>query len=182
VVKDMKKHMSKIMLLLACLVIVASTTTVYARNNYDDEFVGDNFCHLKGTQAALNVVSWLILIAKMMIPIIIIIFGTLDLYKVVTSGEAGDVPKAAKSLAYRVVIGVFIFFLPTLTKAVIGYMLPQEYNTCAKCLLQPGACKDGSILQVNEDLKNNATDDSTSGGSVGKTSEHDLSEMHDAHR
>ena len=152
----MKKHMRKIMLFLACVAIVTATTTVYARNNYDDEFVGDNFCHIKGTMAALNVVSWLLLIAKMMIPVIIIVFGSLDLYKVVISGEAGDVPKAAKSLGFRCVLGVFIFFLPTLTKTVLGYLLPSEYNTCAKCLLQPGTCKDGNILEVNEDTINNA--------------------------
>ena len=150
----MKKHMSKIMLFLACMVIVASTTTVYAYNNYDDEFVGQDFCQQTGVQASLNVISWLLLIAKMMIPMVIIIFGSLDLYKVVISGDAGDVPKAARSLGYRIILGVFIFFLPTLTKTVLGYLLPQDYNTCAKCVLQPGSCKGYIFTSSNDHTEN----------------------------
>ncbi len=153
----MKKPIGSLLVFLACVAIVTCTTVVYAKNRYDNEFVGDNFCSTKGTMAALNVVSWLILIAKMFIPILLIVFGSLDLYKVVISGEQSAVPKALKSLGYRAIIGIFIFFLPTLTRAALGYLLPADYNTCAKCLLQPGSCKDGSILQVNEDHKANST-------------------------
>jgi hypothetical protein len=159
----MKKHMSKIMLFLACMVIVASTTTVYAYNNYDDEYVGQDFCQQTGVQASLNVVSWLLLIAKMMIPMIIIIFGSLDLYKVVISGDAGDVPKAARSLGYRIILGVFIFFLPTLTKAFLGYLLPQDYNTCAKCVLQPGSCKGYIFTSSNDHTENSDNNNNTNG-------------------
>ena len=155
----MKKHMSKIMLFLACLVIVACSTTVYAKNNFDNEYVGQDFCQKPGVQASMNILSWIILIAKLMIPIIIIIFGTLDLYKVVISGNAGDVPKAAKSLGYRIALGVFIFFLPTLIRATIGYLLPSDYNTCVKCLLQPGSCK-GNIIVNPENFDNNSNNDS----------------------
>ena len=74
-----------------------------------------------GVSGNFNVVSWLLLIAKMMIPMVIIIFGSLDLYKVVISGDAGDVPKAARSLGYRIILGVFIFLI-LLTIYLVKYL------------------------------------------------------------
>lgn len=142
----MKKNIGRIMLLLSCVAIVSATTTVYAWNNYDNEFVGDNICNQAGAQAALNVVSWLILIMKMFIPLLIIVFGSLDMYKAVINGEAEGMKKAGKSLGIRMILGIFIFFLPTLTKTFLGYLLPKDYNTCVKCLLEPGTCKGGVVI------------------------------------
>ena len=147
----MKKNIGRIMLFLACVAVVASTTTVYAWNNYNNEFVGDNICEQPGTQSALNVVSWLILILKMFIPLIIVVFGSIDMYKAVITGEADGMTKAAKSLGYRMVLGIFIFFLPTLVKTFIGYLLPEDYSTCAHCLFQPGTCKNGIVIPSAND-------------------------------
>ena len=152
----MKKNIGRIMLFLACVAIVASTTTVYAYNNYDSEYVGDNICNQAGTQAALNVVSWLLFILKMFIPVVIVIFGSLDMYKAVINGEAEAMKKAGKSLGYRMALGIFIFFLPTLTHTVLGYLLPDDYKTCSKCLFQPGTCKNGIVIpSANDDPNNN---------------------------
>ena len=161
----MKKNIGRIMLFLSCVAVVASTTTVYAWNNYNNEFVGDNICEQPGTQSALNVVSWLILILKMFIPLIIVVFGSIDMYKAVITGEADGMTKAAKSLGYRMVLGIFIFFLPTLVKTFIGYLLPEDYSTCAHCLFQPGTCKNGIVIpSANdnpEDNSQNATNNHT---------------------
>lgn len=144
----------KIKILLNILVIVAifAFGWVYAGNLYDNDYVGQNFCSEKGTIAAINVVAWIILIAKIAIPFVIIFFGTFDIVKMVINGDTGTMSKKFKSLGLRVVLGVFIFFLPAIIKSVLGYLLPADYNNCAKCFFQPGSCQ-GSVLDPIDNKK-----------------------------
>lgn len=155
----MKKNINKILLFIMCLALVTLTSTVYASGKYDDEYIGDDFCNLAGTKAGLNVLSWILLILRLMIPIIIIFRGTLDVYKIVISGETKDILPAAKSLGCRIVIGVFIFFIPTLIKSCIGYLLPESYDACAQCLLRPGECTGEIIPNTKNSQKGSTLDD-----------------------
>ena len=148
----MKKRNIKILLNILIIVAILGIGFVYADNLYDNDFVGDNFCSEKGTIAAINVVAWIILIAKIAIPFIIIFFGTFDIVKAVIDGNNDSLLKKLKALGIKVVLGVFIFFLPALVKGVVGYLVPAEYNKCAKCLFEPGSCK-GSVMDPIDNKK-----------------------------
>ena len=142
----MNKRTIKILLNVLIIVAILGLGMVYAGPNiYDDTYVGKDFCSEKGTIAAINVVAWIIMIAKIAIPFIIIFFGTFDIVKMVIDGDTSTMSKKLKSLGLRVVLGVFIFFLPAITKGVLGYLLPEDYNNCAKCFFKPGTC-DGNIM------------------------------------
>ena len=148
----MKNKKIKILLNILVIVAIFAIGWVYAGNLYDNDYVGDNFCSEKGTIAAINVVAWIILIAKIAIPFIIIFFGTFDIVKMVIAGDTATLSKKFKSLGLRVLLGVFIFFLPALIKAILGYLLPADYNNCAKCFFQPGTCE-GSVLDPIDNKK-----------------------------
>ena len=94
----------------------------------------------------------------MFIPVLIVIFGSLDMYKAVIGGDAEAMKKAGKQLGYRMVLGIFIFFLPTLVYTILGYLLPDDYETCAKCLFEPGTCKNGIVIPSANDDPNNSDD------------------------
>lgn len=118
----------------------AKTTT-----DIDNQNVGDNFCYESGTLKALKLVGIFIFLAKCVAPLIIIVMGSFDLFKaVVNSDPEKALAKQAKGLLIRVLIGVSVFFLPSL----IGFfveatgLLPNEYQRCEKCVLDPwGSCK-----------------------------------------
>ena len=42
--------------------------------------------------------------------------------------------------------------LPAIIKSVLGYLLPADYNNCAKCFFQPGSCQ-GSVLDPIDNKK-----------------------------
>ncbi len=56
---------------------------------------------------------------KIIVPIIIIGLGTLDLAKAVTASKEDDMKKAQKTFVKRILIGVSIFFVPTIMNLIM---------------------------------------------------------------
>ena len=53
-----------------------------------------------------------------------------------------EIKKATKSLAYRAVAGVIIFFLPTIVGLVMGFIssfgeIEEDWNVCRSCIVNP---------------------------------------------
>lgn len=88
-------------------------------------------------------VGMFLLVFKIVIPILLIIFGMIDLGKAVISSDDKAVSKAAKSLLNRVIAGVVIFFVPTLVSVILNLVgsfkkdVKDQYNICASCISNP---------------------------------------------
>ncbi len=69
-----------------------------------------------GTTSLLvfQVIGYIILIIKILVPIILIVLGSIDLGKASLSGDDKAVKEAAIIFAKRVLIGLIIFFIPTI--------------------------------------------------------------------
>ena len=76
-------------------------------------------------------------IIRLVIPVIIVIFGTFDLGRSVIAGEDKEIKKAQKMFIKRLVYGVLIFFLPMIIKAVFSLFdenyLDSESKVCYEC-------------------------------------------------
>ena len=90
-------------------------------------------------------ILWIFLIV---IPILVIIFGSIDLGKAVVASKDDEIKKAAKSLAMRLIAAVIIWFIPMLVDAVISLVdrdsdQESDYKICQKCVTSPGGadCK-----------------------------------------
>lgn len=109
------------------------------------EYIGDNVCDDSRVRTALRVVGYFIFIAKMLVPIIIIGFGTFDLYKAVINGGSDSISKQAKTLGMRILVGILIFFVPTIVNLVLGQLtayraISSDITGCQTCLLDPFNC------------------------------------------
>ena len=94
---------------------------------------------------------------KPVIPIIIIVFGIIDLGKAVVASKDDEIKKSIKSLAMRAVAGVFIFFVPTLVGAIFKMVgsfndLKAEYSVCSTCISSPGKCEAAAKAQCKGTL------------------------------
>lgn len=105
------------------------------------------FC--ENAKDIMQIVGWILLIFKLIIPIIIIVFGAFDLGKAVTGSKDDDIKKSAKSLAMRIVAGLIIYLIPSLVIWIFGLVAGfQEaqtslgWSTCQKCLLHPSECQE----------------------------------------
>ena len=94
------------------------------------------------TKGLLNFVGYLLLIFKIVIPMIIIVYGMIDFGKAVVAEKDDDIKKSAKSLGRRAIAGIIIFFIPTIViwvfKQISTYNADREgFDVCENCLLYP---------------------------------------------
>ena len=104
-----------------------------------------SFCYK--TAIIWQVVGYVFLIAKIVIPIILIILGMVDLGKAVISSDDKAISKAAKSLLMRTIAAIAIFFIPTIIKVAFEFVagfnedMKNDAQNCIDCLTSPnGTC------------------------------------------
>lgn len=128
----------------------------------ENYYVAQDPCSENSIKKVLRFFGYLLLIAKVVIPLIIIGFGTFDLFKAVTDKDEKSLGKQIKVLGIRIFTGIFVFFIPNLVYAVFGLteklnVIEQDkYKTCANCLLKPTSAE----CQIEEDTDNNSVDNS----------------------
>lgn len=114
-----------------------------------------NFCH--NISGLLQIVGWVLTIFKIAIPLLIIAFGIFDFGKAVTAAKDDEIKKSVKSLMWRAIAGIAIFFIPSIVmfifRAVNNYSdLEKEINdfsVCEDCILAPW--KDSCSESTNYD-------------------------------
>ncbi len=110
-------------------------------NVYADEYVAQNFC--QDFSKTLQLISVFLLIIRLCVPIFIIIVGSMDIYKTVTSGKTDDLKKNLLTLGKRLVIGLIVFFIPTIVRLVVNSLGEDnaDYQICINCIDNPSKCK-----------------------------------------
>lgn len=68
----------------------------------------------------LNIVGYVVIIVKIVIPILLIVFGMLDVGKSVIASKPDEVSKNLRSFAMRCVGAVLIFFIPSIVSVLIN--------------------------------------------------------------
>lgn len=103
-----------------------------------------NFC---GSTAKIwKLVGRVLLVFKIVIPILLIIFGMMDLGKAVVANKDDEIKKATKQLAMRAIAGIVIFFIPTLVGFIFSIVdgfndeVGTDYDVCRTCIVKPGDC------------------------------------------
>ena len=85
-------------------------------------FLDTDYCTMIGP--VLKFVKTIITLIQFAVPIVIIVLGSIDLFKAVVASKEDEIKEAQKLLIKRVIYGVLIFFLVTIVQLV--------YNTLAK--------------------------------------------------
>lgn len=104
----------------------------------------------------LKIVGWVVTVFKFVIPLIIVIYGMIDLGKAVVASKDDEIKKAAKQIGIRLAAGILIFFIPSLVMLVFGWiseynnlMSDAEFQVCEACILKPngGDCKGEGLTE-----------------------------------
>ena len=110
-----------------------------------------NFTFCKRTAKIWRIVGKLFWIVKIIVPVILIIMGSIDFGKAVVSSKAEEITKAAKTFGIRVASGIIIFFVPTVVTILLGLIASfsssgaaKDYEVCKTCIMNPGKCDTSS--------------------------------------
>ncbi len=105
----------------------------------------------------LTLVGYVVTIIKIVIPLLLIIFGMLDVGKSVVASKPDEVNKSLKSFAMRCIAAILIFFIPS----IVGVLLDAVYQTgetdasgwrcCWEYVINPGTAKTSDACQVKSD-------------------------------
>ena len=119
-------------------------TNMGANNTTDNSIVGENICAEESVQRVLRLVGYIVVIIKVLVPLVLIVMGTIDLFKASVGKDSKDLTKSLKSLMMRIALGVFIFFIPNLVNWAFGMFNENSggdtANACVTCVLDPGNC------------------------------------------
>ncbi|MCI8467073.1 MAG: hypothetical protein HFI08_02625 [Bacilli bacterium] len=85
-------------------------------------------------------------VVKILIPLILIILGAIDFFRAVIASKDDEIKKSMKTLMYRTLAGVCIFFLPTIINLVFRLIddwgnYKTDYSVCSTCVTNPSKCK-----------------------------------------
>lgn len=135
----MKKKSLLFVILLMCMLYVPS---VFAANITGCETV------LPGVNIDVkiaNAVHTIIVAIKVVVPILLVIFGMLDLFKGLTAQKEDEIKKGQNIFIKRLIAAAVIFFVVSIVQLLISFVASDEPGimTCANCFLS-GANSSGS--------------------------------------
>lgn len=117
--------------------------------------LADNFATSTCTtlKPFLNIVGYVVIIVKIVVPILLVVFGMLDVGKSVIASKPDEVTKNLKSFAMRCIAAVLIFFIPSIVSVLINAVAEtgqsgeatgdnsnanSNWLTCWQYVLSPG--------------------------------------------
>lgn len=91
-----------------------------------------------------EIVSLLILLFEIAVPVILVIFGMIDLSKGIMSQKEDEIKKGQQSFIKRLIAGALVFFIVALVKILVGAVGGSANNktgivSCMNCFLN-GDC------------------------------------------
>ena len=91
------------------------------------------------------VVSTIIAIIRVAVPVLLVIFGSLDLAKGIIAGKEDEIKKGQQLFIKRLIAGALVFFVFIIVQFVISLVADNndEKNnimTCANCFINKNKC------------------------------------------
>lgn len=81
-------------------------------------------------QIIVNILKFVLTAIQWLVPILLILWGTIDLVKAVVAGKEDDIKKNQKALVKRVISAVIVFLLPLAVSILMGLIGEEGWKTC----------------------------------------------------
>lgn len=90
-----------------------------------------------------NIISTIVTVIKIAVPVLLVIFGMLDLAKGMVAQKEDEIKKGQKLLVKRLIAGALVFLVFIIVQLLISFVASDEENsnimTCASCFIN-GDC------------------------------------------
>lgn len=100
-------------------------------------------CTKPGILKSFRFIGYLLYVVKVLIPIILIITGSMDYAKAILASNQDAIKKATVTFGTRIVAGVVVFLIPTVVNFAFS-LLPENkdnFKACSTCIFKPRSCK-----------------------------------------
>ena len=83
-----------------------------------------------GLDDVFRVARFIINLFRFIVPIVLIILGSIDLLKAVIAGKEEDIKKNQGILIKRAIAALILFLVPTIVMTVMGWIGNDEWKSC----------------------------------------------------
>lgn len=97
-------------------VLIFTPITVFADNGGED--IIDSCAGTLGSEVT-EILSWVYTGVLVATPILVVVLSMKDMLTAVTGGKDDDIKKAQATMIKRIIVGVVIFFVPIIIKAIL---------------------------------------------------------------
>ena len=93
------------------------------------------------------IVSTIVTIIKIAVPILLIIFGMLDLGKAVVAAKEDEIKKGQQTFIKRAIAAIVVFFVIQIVQIIVRFVSGNDQNVagCFNCFIngsaEPGSCE-----------------------------------------
>lgn len=83
-----------------------------------------------------EITSWIITIAQILVPVILVIMGSIDFVKAISSQKEDEIKKGMQIFIKRLIVAIIIFFVVVLAKFVVSLFSSgkDESQSIIKCI------------------------------------------------
>lgn len=127
----MKKKINYLCLLLFLMILEVSST--YAIDLNDKVSCG----HLGSFHKKIpEISSWLITLVQIIVPVLLVIFGSIDFVKALSSQKDDEIKKGQQIFVKRVITAIMIFFVVVIVKMLVSLVSGNtaESNGIIDCI------------------------------------------------
>lgn len=134
----MKKKLSYLVLLVMCSIMVSP---VYAESIAGcDAFLGKS-ANLSIDVKIAKTVHIVVLVIQIVVPVLLVVFGMIDLIKAVISGKDDEIKKNQMTFVKRLIAAAIVFFVFVIVKLLVSFVADDSKNmmNCVNCFINgPG--------------------------------------------
>jgi len=135
----------KVFMILIVLLIMVCIPSVYATNiNGCETLLGNVAIDVK----IPNTVHKIIVAIKIAVPVLLVIFGMIDLFKGIMAQKEDEIKKGQQIFIKRIIAAVIIFFIIQVVQFLISFVTDNSESDiwkCANCFINgsnpDGTCK-----------------------------------------
>lgn len=78
----------------------------------------------------IGIIGFILKVIQIVVPILLILWGSIDLIKSVIAGKEEDIKNNQKTLLKRVISAVIVFLIPFLVSIVLGLIGSDDWKDC----------------------------------------------------
>lgn len=84
----------------------------------------------EGMAQIIAIIGFILTIIQWVVPVILILLGTIDLVKAVMAGKEDDIKKNQQTLIKRAIAAVIVFLVPLIVSVITGLLGTNNWKEC----------------------------------------------------